>query len=30
MAVDALKSMKEQLMGCVQGQLTNLQSVDAK
>lgn len=30
MATEALKTMKEQLMGCVQGQLGNLQSVDTK
>lgn len=30
MSIEALKTMKEQLMSCVQGQLGNLQKVDAK
>ena len=30
MATDALKSMKEQLMNCVQGQLGDLSKVDAE
>lgn len=30
MSVEQLKTMKEQLMGCVQGQLGNLDKVDAK
>ena len=30
MSIEALKTMKEQLMGCIQGQMNNLSNVEAK
>jgi len=30
MGIEALKTMKEQLMSCVQGQLNDISKVDAK